>query len=375
MALEAENRVKAVTANADLEPLAPGINSGRYTPWDADTTQTIARCVALLTAHQVAPGTLKQYQLRFKHWRIFRHNRYGLEKSPWVVDRMSSEEEDQCIEYLCYLYSIGNSFSTMKGKFAATSHMHVCNGFGRPFSAMQWLKKYSHAYGRLRGTEGVPKCRLSLEFMDNFLTWLAKQGNLVDLAVAAAVSLGWSLILRVQNYVAWFDPITQKLDTHVTLSDRDVKIFWKENLVPFEKVGSIRRPVPEGVVRIQAVIGGGKTNTSLPFRRNCFSTGLGVCFATQVLNYLEARMKAGILEEADLPFFRVDNAQRDYVCYSTVNDAIKASAVLQKMDPRIVGTHSVRAGGADAAFRAEGYFKAKTEGNWHSDCALSLIHI
>ena len=69
---------------------------------------------------------------------------------------------------------------------------------------MHRLKKFSHAYGRLRGTEGVPKCRLSLEFMDNFLTWLAKQGNLVDLAVAAAVSLGWSLILRVQNYVAWF---------------------------------------------------------------------------------------------------------------------------------------------------------------------------
>ena len=108
------------------------------------------------------------------------------------------------------------------------------------------------------------------------------------------------------------DPLLKKLLVNSTpLTDRDIKIFWKENRVPFEKVGSIRRPLPEGVVRIQAVIGGGKTNTSLPFRRNCFSTGLGVCFATHVLDYVAARMAAGILEDPDLPFFRVGDTQRD----------------------------------------------------------------
>ena len=375
LARDAEGQVQVAISNANLKPLPPGINKGRYTPWGVNTTKEIARSAALLAAHQVAPGTLKQYKSRFEHWRIFRHNRYGSGTSPWIVNRTSLEAEEQCIEFLCWLYSIGNSTSAMQGKFVAVSHIHVCNGLGRPFALMDRLKKFNRAYGRLRGREGVPKCRLSIEFMRHLLTWLTQQGNLVDLAVAAAVSLGWSLILRVQNYVAWYDPITKELDLDVTLTDKDVKIFWDKKLVPFEKVGTITRPLAVGVVRIQAVIGGGKTSTASPFRRNCFSTGLEVCFATQVLNYLTARMEAGILVEADLPFFRVGNLPRDFVSYSTVNSAIKTSAVQQNINPIIVATHSIRAGGADNSYQAEGYFKTKIEGNWGSDCAKRYMDL
>ena len=99
----------------------------------------------------------------------------------------------------------------------------------------------------------------------------------------------------------------------MALIDKDIKTFWDERLVSFTEVGTIPLPLGAGKIRIQALIGGGKTNTALPFRQNCFSTGLKGCLATRTSNYLEARMAARILEEADLPFFRVGNALRDHV--------------------------------------------------------------
>ena len=66
----------------------------------------------------VAASTQLKYEKHFRHWRIFRHNRYGTETSPWILNRFSIESEDQSLEFVCYLFSIGNSFSTATSKLA-----------------------------------------------------------------------------------------------------------------------------------------------------------------------------------------------------------------------------------------------------------------
>ena len=59
--------------------------------------------------------------------------------SPWFVDRLSSEAEGQSPEYMCWLYSIGNSYLTMNSKWESATYMDVFNVLGRPFALIDCL--------------------------------------------------------------------------------------------------------------------------------------------------------------------------------------------------------------------------------------------
>ena len=53
--------------------------------------------------------------------------------------------------------------------------------------------------------------------------------------------------------------------------------------------------------------------------------------------------------------------------YDAAVPCIPLTVGRQNINPKSVATHSVRAGGAANAYRAEGYDKMKIEGNWHHD--------
>lgn len=54
---------------------------------------------------------------------------------------------------------------------------------------------------------------------------------------------------------------------------------------------------------------------------------------------------------------------------------MKASASRQKIYPRMVATRSVRAGGAEASYQAEGHHKTKLEGGRKTDCAQQYMDL
>ena len=114
-----EELFRVVTRKFHLKPIPPGIVSRPYTAWNHEAASNIEKTRAQLLGQVVAPTTMTKHERGFEHWRIFLHNRRGPNFSPWIVQRGSKEAEDVFVEYLCWLFSIGNSYSTMRGKFAA----------------------------------------------------------------------------------------------------------------------------------------------------------------------------------------------------------------------------------------------------------------
>lgn len=226
---ELDELSRVVTKSKKWKDLPPGIVSRRYTPLHQGTLSNIEKTKDLLLRVLVARTTLTQYEQRFEHWRVFLHNLKGPTYSSWIVRRGSRESEDISVTYLCWLFSIGNSYSTMQGKFAAIRFWQSLNRSGNPFYKMDFLRKYMNAFLRLRGG-AVGSMRVSVEFVSTMALRLMKQGGLPNLAIASAIVSGWSFILRVQYYVAGFDSETGELDLCVTLTDRDVcPSSWTRN--------------------------------------------------------------------------------------------------------------------------------------------------
>lgn len=101
-----------------------------------------------------------------------------------------------------FLFSIGNSYSTMRGKFSAVRFLHVLHRLGNPFYKMELLKKFMNAYLRVTGGS-VGSIRASVEFLSVMVRRLVQEGGLPNLAIASAAVSDWTFILRIQNYVAW----------------------------------------------------------------------------------------------------------------------------------------------------------------------------
>ena len=138
----------------------------------------------------------------FEHWRIFLHNYKGPDFSPWITQPGSLESEDVSVAYLCWLFSIGNSYSTMRGKFSAIRFLYVPHQLGNPFYKMELLKKFMNANLRVTGGS-VGSMRASVEFLSVMVRRLVQEGGLLNLAIASAAVSGWAFIFFIQNYVAW----------------------------------------------------------------------------------------------------------------------------------------------------------------------------
>ena len=209
---------------------------------------------------------------------------------------------------------------------------------------MNLLKKYMNAYLRLRGGS-VGSMRASVEFVSKMTQRLIKEGGLPNLALASAVVSGWSFILRVQNYVAWFDAETGDLDRCVTLTDQDVTFYVDGKLVAFQGLGAIARPWKEGELRIQYVLGGGKNFHGSPYRRSIHSYGESFCPASTIADFVILRLELGVDFEADEPFHRTNNGASGYVRYNDIRQSLKLEAELQNLKGVRMTPHSLRSGG------------------------------
>ena len=101
-----------------LDPLPSGKMSGRHKPWDHSTCSKLELAAEFLRDHAVSLGTGEKYMRYFNGWRIFRHNFYGEGSTPWILGS-GWEEEQWVLKYVAYLFLLGRSASTMRGKLAA----------------------------------------------------------------------------------------------------------------------------------------------------------------------------------------------------------------------------------------------------------------
>ena len=206
---------------------------------------------------------------------------------------------------------------------------------------MELLEKYMGAYLRVTGGS-VGSMRASVQFISAMTSRLIQEEGLPDLATASAVVSGWSFVLRIQNYTAWFDPETGELDRCVTLTDQDVSFFVKEQPIPFERVDTIHAPMPMGDLRIQYTLGGGKFFHGAPYRRSLNSSGLKFCPATIILMFVKLRLKRGVNVKAEKLFHRFADDGSGFVQYSIVYNELKKENKLQDVKGKGVTPNRLR---------------------------------
>ena len=242
-----------------FDPLPSGPISGRFRPWDQSTSAKLEAAAEFLRDHDVSFGIGKKYGQDFHGWRVFRHNFYGDGSTPWILES-GWEEEQWLLKYVAYLFHLGRSASTLRGKLAAITYTHVTNGLGKPLQSMPALQRAVRTYAKWSGGP-IPKLRLSAEFLRRAISYLLSIGSLYEFAMSSCFLMAWFAILRCQNYVTTYDAETLTIKEDVTLLDQDVRVLIGGEEVHFDELPApnlLYSLVNPEEVEVQLLLGGGE---------------------------------------------------------------------------------------------------------------------
>ena len=283
---------------------------------------------------KLADGTRKTYSLGWRWWALFCGAR-GVEPLRWVTEATRMGEQDRLLDFVVHLSTNGHRApGTIKTYLSAIRARHVAAGHPDPTAGMTRLWMAMDGLKRMHGAPTRKKPVTVAMLRALRATLLPDQGG-DGRMLWAAILMAFFYLLRASEYCS---PSSVGLAEHRGLRGCDLT---------FKRAGQEVAPTASPDELIVCIRGSKTDQYNRGEHRNHFLSGdPAYCVVSAVATYARARpgryrgaheLGAFFTNERDQPLLR-----------GQVQEALAHAAVDAGADPKDIGTHSLRIGGASA---------------------------
>ena len=273
-----------------------------------------------------------------------------------------SEVESILIDFVLHDVGVrGNGWSTVMGKLYAVRHANVRAGSGNPLTGKLQLNQILRALKKFRGPKNkkAPVTRPMLLMIKELLDFSSQD----SIVLWAAITVAFFLMARSAEYSAKLP--RGQFDMDKVFRRSSVR-FFMDQIEIFTDLQRTSRVVVKFAVTTKA--GGGE-------ERVLHKLDHELCPVAALVNLFT--MVPTRNSEEPLFIWPVNSRKAGMgVRYDDVSSLLKESALQLGIDPKSIGTHSLRRGGASAYLMAACPFNSvRMYGRWRSDCVKEYIDV
>ena len=313
-----------------------------------------------LLLHRLTPGSQHTYKYSLRRWCLWRRIR----GKPVLLSEDNDAEETDMMEFVYYFgVVLGYAHSTLKVTLFALRYAHILGSTsGRDIIKDKLRLKLTLLGLKRLQSSPIRKYAVSVQMLKAVIA--EQRGPTWDqIMLALAISMAFFFLLRASEYISKDGKVHAE---KILLAD-DLSICKKGVLLPWDQVNQ----ADELLIHLR----GSKADIFNEGNKLNLTLTPGAAEPPEhplVLLRLAYAMKPAAFQGAH-PFFTKDD-NKTVISRAEVNKALKSAALKLGLDPDDHTTHSLRAGGATALWRA-GWSppKIKRRGRWLSDCWLTYI--
>ena len=308
---------------------------------------------------KLADSTRRAYGTGWKHWELFMS---GTGVSPFLGGESRQErleDEQWLIRFVVFLHEVmGRTAQGIRQRLSAVRYAHIAAGFPDPlqgrvrlWASLQGLARWENAPLRK-----VPVTPLMLKWIFDYLLQ-GSRSQQEKAALWGSICIGWFFMLRASEYLP---PPNPEHAPKRVLRGGDV-VFYKEGQV------SSFRDADEVALHLREA-------KNDQFQRGQTRAHHRTSAAICPVDALQAHARQNPVWISD-PSAVVFQFQNVGVTREMVSDLLRLAAVAEGHPSHLVGSHSLRKGGATAMLACtDDLEQVKRFGGWKSDAVHAYLY-
>ena len=309
---------------------------------------------------KLADSTRKSYGTGWKQWQLFLASSG---RDPFLSGETRAErlaDEQWLIRFVVFLHQrMGRTAQGIRQRLSGIRYAHISSGFPDPLQGRVRLWAAIQGLHRWDGPQ-VRKIPVTVEMLRWLRSYLLDGGRDRPEAAAlwSAVCLGWFFMLRASEYL----PPQE-------LSGAPPRVLKRRDLEFFGDNG-VRCSVWEATVVVLQLREAKNDQFSRGQVRTHHLTGSPICPVLSLRDH--ARFNPHWIRDPASPVFACKGKG---ITREDISALLRVCSVALGYPPELVGSHSLRKGGATALFAATGNMElVKRFGGWKSDAVHAYLY-